>query len=125
MIWTCTRGSDHRCSEGVVLQAAGERRALICPTHGIIAYVGFKPAGGIAATRLPDNSDPESLAPGEIVKLGADPNATWWVRPPAGPALLVKTPVTETGQLLTINRLVDANAWRGWLEASVWIAEET
>lgn len=123
MVWTCTRGgADHRAVETTVLQAAGERRAISCPTHGIIAYVGFKPTGGVAAVTQPTGTDPQSLAAGEITKTAA---GDWWIRPPrTQAATLVKVQVTETGGLLTVNRMIDMSGWRGWLESSVWLEEE-
>lgn len=121
-VYTCTRGgTDHRCQTQTVLQAAGEREAIICPTHGVIAYAGFKPASGVAAVRKLDGTDPATLLQGEIAKVGTQ----WWLRTPAGGLLLLAVPYVENPDTtLTVQRVIDSQGWRGWLENTVWIKEE-
>lgn len=122
MVFTCTRGATpHRAEEVTVLEAVGEVQAILCPAHGVIAYQGCKPTGGTAAVRRPDGDDPKTLVAGEIVLT----DGAWWICTPASELLLLSIRVTENPDgTITVDKVIDSAAWKGWLESSVWLAEE-
>lgn len=123
-IYTCGIGGE-RAEEKTVMQAAGPRRAIVCPTHGLLAMAGFKPSVGVRGNRDPDGTDPSTLVPGNYCKTGN----RWWANPPdpdAGGAFLVGMGVTVNADTtLTVNGYIDGPRWKGWLEAGNWLAEET
>lgn len=125
-VYTCGVGGE-RAETVTVLRPSGQRTAIVCPVHGIVAWAGYKPAGGTDGVRLPDAAtDPGTLNPGEYVRVGS-PTAHWVIRPPRGDQLVVGAPVQVVGGAsgtLTINAYIDAADWKGWLEAGVWIEEE-
>lgn len=119
-IYTCTQGGERATTE-VVLTPAGEREAIICPVHGILAFAGFKPTGGTAGVRAADGN--RNLAEGQYAKLGA---SNWIIRPPHSPQSLLRgmQVVENADQTITVREFIDGANWRGWLEAGVWIEEE-
>ena len=123
-LYTCGIGGE-RAEERTIMQSAGPRRAIVCPTHGLLAMSGFKPATGTSGTRDPDGSDPSNLPPGNYCKVGN----RWWANPPTsatGGAFLVGMPVTVNADTtLTVNGYIDGDRFKGWLEAGVWLAEQT
>ena len=119
-VYTCTR-DDARATLEVVMTPSGERPAIICPTHGIIAYEGFKPTGGAAGMRAADGN--RNLAAGEYSLITG---GNWIIRPPRGPQSLLRgmTVVVNPDLTITVTEFIDGGSWKGWLEAGVWIEEE-
>lgn len=123
MVYTCTR-CGKRAETIAILQPAGSREGIACPTHGVIAYRGWKPTGGIAGVRaLPA----AQLAPNEYGPLKLGSLALWQARPPRGTTVVLHLlPVTEDAPdgTITVDGYIDTPNWRGWLEAGVWLEEE-
>jgi hypothetical protein len=122
-IYTCGIGGERAKTESL-LQPSGERAAVICPVHGVLAFEGFKPATGTLGERLADATPMDQLQPGKYVKLAA---GRWAVRPPvaAAVAMVVGIPITENPDTtLTIKGFLDTAAWRGWLENGTWLEEQ-
>jgi hypothetical protein len=119
-VFTCGIGGE-RAEEKIVLRPSGERVAIVCPVHGIIAFSGFKPNGGTQGFRAADGT--QTLVAGEYAKLGAN---RWAARPPRGAQFLIGgLPVTENADAtLTVGGFIDGADWQGWLENGVWLEEE-
>jgi hypothetical protein len=120
-IYTCGVGGE-QAETRTILQPSGERVAIVCPVHGVLATQGFKPAAGTAGAKVVDAAPLDTLTPGQWTKLAAN---RWAARPPAGEAFLVGIASSEDANgLLTIKGFVDTARWRGWLEAGVWLEEQ-
>jgi hypothetical protein len=117
-VYTCSQGGE-RVATQTILRASGEVTALVCPVHGVLAYLGWKPPSGETGTHAPDGT--MTLQPCAYAKIGN----RWLVRPPRGEAFWIGLPFSATPDgILTVNGFIDGAAWRGWLEDGVWLEEE-
>jgi hypothetical protein len=119
--YTCGTGGE-QAETRTILQPSGERVAIVCPVHGILAIQGFKPAAGTAGAKVVDAAPLDTLTPGQWTKLAAN---RWAARPPQGEAFLLGIPATEDATGLTVKGFIDTAQWRGWLEAGVWLEEQS
>jgi hypothetical protein len=119
--WTCAVGGE-QAETRTILQPAGERVAIVCPIHGVLATQGFKPVQGTPGEKVVDAAPLDTLTPGQWTKLGTN---RWAARPPKGEAFLVGIPSTEDATGLTVKGFIDTSQWRGWLEAGVWLEEQS
>jgi hypothetical protein len=119
--YTCGQGGE-QATEQTILQAAGERLAIVCPVHGILATIGFKPAAGTVGERIADGTAVDQLQPGKYAKQGAN---RWAFCPPKGKPLLCGITTTENPDTtITVKGFLDTADWRGWLENGVWLEEK-
>jgi hypothetical protein len=120
-IYTCGQGGE-RAEAQTILRASGEVEAIVCPVHGVLAYLGYKPTQtetGQLGSRAADGTG--TLAPCQYSKLGN----RWLVRPPRGEQMWIGMPVTvNPDTTITLAGFLDCEAWRGWLENGVWLEEE-
>jgi hypothetical protein len=119
--YTCGIGGE-RAETRTFLQPAGERVAIVCPAHGVLATQGFKPAQGTPGEKVVDAAPLDTLTSGQWTKLAAN---RWAARPPRGEAFLVGIPSAEDATGLTVKGFIDTSQWRGWLEAGVWLEEQS
>jgi hypothetical protein len=117
-VYTCGQGGE-RAEAQTILRASGEVAAIICPVHGVIAYLGYKPGNGDDGVRTSDGT--MSLAPGEYAKIGT----RWLARPPRGDQVWLGLPViVNPDTTITVAGFIDCAGWRGWLEAGIWLEEQ-
>lgn len=117
-VYTCGVGGD-RAEARTILSASGTVEAIVCPNHGVLTYLGFKPTSGDAGVRAPDGT--RAPEPGQYAKVGN----RWLACPPRGEPLWLGVPVTANAdQTITVAAFIHTNAWRGWLENGNWIEEE-
>lgn len=118
-----------------VLTNKGERQAVICETHGPLAWVGTGPVGafggGISGAYNASAARLDDLAPGEYGRAGSGAFAgVWAARPPHPDAAVVIVPTQYSNPVagfpassadpaLTVIQPF-TGVWRGRLSQGVW-----